>query len=264
MSAADTQRGSLLSDRLPYRTASLYETRPVLQAVRGEAFWMASAVSTVVYGYWSQRWKTIRGPLFCGFLLFTAGTVGLATLTPKDSVRAEVFAALAGLGMGSPLVVAMTGVQLATPHKLIATASATTATARAVAATIFTAINSTVLNQRLNAYIPSYIAAAAISAGLPPTSLQAFIPALLSQSQALLAQVPGVSNEIIGAAAGALKTAYADGIRVVFIIAAPFGLLACIASLLLGDLSSKMTYIVEAPVEELHGRKETKGDMERQ
>lgn len=225
---------------------------------------MASGASTVIYGYWSQRRKTISEPLFCGFLLFTAGTVGLATLTPSDSVRAEVFAALAGLGMGAPLVVAMTGVQLATPHKLIATASAITATARAVAATLFTAIDSAVLNQRLNEYIPTYIAGAAIKAGLPPTSLQAFIPALLSQSQELLSQVPGASNEVVGAAVAALKRAYADGIRVVFIIAAPFGVLACIASLFLGDLSSKMTHVVEAPVEELHGRMESKGDVEGQ
>lgn len=157
--------------------------------------------------------------------------------------------------MGSPLVVAMTGVQLATPHHLIATASATTATARAVAATIFTAVNSAVLTQRLDSYIPNYIAKAVMVAGLPATSVPAFIGAFMSQSQTLLSQVPGIRLEIIAAAAEALKQAYADGIRVVFIIAAPFGLLACIGCLFLGDLSSKMTYAVEAPVEELHGRK---------
>jgi hypothetical protein len=47
---------------------------------------------------------------------------------------------------------------------------------------------------------------------------------------------------------------YADGVRVVYIIAAPFGVLAWIACFFLGDLKETTNYHVDAPVEDLHAK----------
>jgi hypothetical protein len=195
-----------------------------------------------------------------GFLLLTAGIVGLATTQPNDSTNAIVFAGLAGIGFGAPLVLVIAGVQLSTPHNLIATATAVTTSSRAVSATVFTAIYSATVDNRLAKYIPSYVAAAALGSGLPKASLVAFIEALSSNDSAALAGVPGVTPAIIRAGVVALKQAYADGLRAVYIIAAPFGALACIACYFLGDLKATMNYHVDAPVEDLHAKHHHRGN----
>lgn len=186
----------------------------------------------------------------------TAGLAGLATVQPGQSATAIAFACVAGLGFGAPLVLTVSGAQLVVPHKVLATASAVTTTARAIGAAIFTAIFSAAFNARIKEYLPRYVAGAAQSSGLPASSIPAFIQALSTGQTAALAKVPGVTPEIIAKGAGALQQAYADSIRVVFIIAAPFALLACIASFFLGDLKKTMNYRVEAPVEELHAKRD--------
>lgn len=187
-------------------------------------------------------------------MIFTSAITGLACIQRNDSTTAIILAGLAGIGFGAPLILIITGVQLSTSHHLIATATAVTTSSRAVAATVFTAIYTASLNSGLDAKIPSYIAKAALDAGLPPTSLKAFITALAGADVAALPGIPGVTPEIIGLGVAALKQAFADSIRVIFIIAAPFGALACIGCFFLGDLKKTMNYRVDAPVEDLHAK----------
>ncbi|KAJ5762326.1 uncharacterized protein N7511_005708 [Penicillium nucicola] len=239
----------------PVLTTSLFETDPFLDAARQQPFWIASASSTVIYGYASVKFRTIRFPMIAGFVIFTSGIVGLATIQPGDDINALAFAALTGLGFGAPLILVIAGVQLSVPHHLIATATAATTCSRAVATAVFTAIASAALNSRLEKYIPTYTVKAALEAGLPKSSLVEFIKALSSEDTTALQGVAGVTPHIVQAGVMALKQAYADGIRVVFIIAAPFGVVAILAAIFLGDLKSVMNYGVDAPVEHLHAKR---------
>jgi hypothetical protein len=184
----------------------------------------------------------------------TGGLVGLALTQPGDSTKTIVFSGLVGLGFGAPLALIIAGVQLSTPYHLIATATALTTSTRAVAAAMFTAIYSAVVNNRLDKYIPSYVAKAAVRAGLPITSVPAFVGALASNNATALPHIPGVTPLVIGSGVNALKHAFADGLRAVFVIAAPFGALACIACFFLGDMKAVMNYHVDAPMEDLHAK----------
>jgi hypothetical protein len=218
-----------------------------------------SGLITVVYGYISIKFRTIRSPLVVGYFLLTAGIVGLATIQPSDSMSTLVFSGLCGLGFGAPLVLIITGVQLSTPHHLIATATALTTSARAVSGSIFTAIFAATFNTRISKYIPAYVAEAALRAGLPTSALQAFVGALAANDATALPKIPGVTSSIIEAGEIALKQALADAIRAVFIIAAAFGAVACFACLFLGDLHATMSYHVDAPVEDLHAKRHRAG-----
>lgn len=99
--------------------------------------------------------------------------------------------------------------------------------------------------------MPVYISEAALRAGLPPTSAVAFVKALAAKDAAALPHIPGITPAIIQAGVGGLKQAFANSVRVVYIIAAPFGLLACIGCSFLGDLKKTLSYRVDAPVEGL-------------
>ena len=179
----------------------------------------------------------------------------MATVQPDQSTRAIVFDGLAGLGFGCPLILIIAGVQLATPHHLIATATAVVTSSRAVGAATFTAIYGAALGSRTSVKLPSYVAAAAIKGGLPASSVQAFVGAILTKDAAALPSIPGVTPAIIAGGVAAARQALADSFRVIFIIAPPFGALAVVLCWFLGDMSSLMTYRVEAPVEQLRARR---------
>ena len=243
-----------LTNQLSNRTSSLFETDAFLDTAREQAFWIAAGLSTVVYGAISVRFRVIREPLVVGFLILTGGIAGFATIQPSDSTRAIVFSGVAGLGFGAPLILIVAAVQLATPYHLIATATAVITSSRSVAGTIFTAIFYVAFTNRLTKDIPSDVGKAALGAGLPPTSLGPFIKAVAGNDAAALSTIPAVTPAIIAAGLAALKQALADGIRVVYIIAAPFGAVAFVACFFLGDLKKTMNYHVDAPLEDLHAK----------
>ncbi|KAK1054192.1 hypothetical protein LTR74_016011 [Friedmanniomyces endolithicus] len=239
----------------PVLTTSLFEEDTFLLAGREQPFWVGGGLSTLLWGYWAVRVKSIRVPLFTGFLVFTAGIGGFTTIQPDDSTRACIFAGLAGIGFGAPLVLIIAGIQLATPHALIATGTALAIASRAVSSSVFTAIYSATLTERLEPKIISYVSKAAVSHGLPVTSVKGFVEAIVAKDSEALAQLAGVTPAIIQAGIVAVKQASADSIRIVFIIAAPFGVLACLLCFLLADQSNAMTYRVDAPIEDLHARR---------
>ena len=60
---------------------------------------VAAAISGFVFGAVSTLYRTIREPLFFGFLIWTVGLIGLATVQPDSSTKVEIFAAVAGFGL---------------------------------------------------------------------------------------------------------------------------------------------------------------------
>lgn len=238
------------------RTTLLFERDPLLLVARQQPYWIAAGLSTMFWGAWSSRCRTIKMPMFSGFLLFTAGLAGLATVQPGESTNAIVFSGLAGLGFGGPLILVIAGVQLATPAHLMATATGVTTSARAVGASVATAIYAAALVSRMAATIGPGVSSAALEAGLPASSLAEFVPTLLAANgdNEAFSEITGATPAVIEAASEALLEAYADSIRIVYIIAAAFGVLCCIISLFLGSVRRTMTYHVDAPVENLKAK----------
>jgi hypothetical protein len=201
--------------------------------------------------------------MFIGFLIYLAGTIGFSTLQPNQNVNSLVFAAISGIGFGAPLVIILAGVQLSTPHSLMATATAVAVSSRAIFATVFTAIYSAILNNRLPGKVAASVPLVLLSAGLPPGSIAAFMQALNAQDPAAFASVPGVTPAIIDAGVSAFKQAFADTIRLIYIVAAAFCALATVGVLFIDTMKDSMNYRVEAPVENLHSKKIHDGEAAR-
>ena len=202
----------------------------------------------------STKFRTIKYPLVAGYVIYAAGMVGFATVQPGDNASAIAFAIVSGLGFGGPLILVFSGVQLCVPHALLATATAVTTSARAIAGTVFTAIYSAIVSSRLDDYLPSYTAKAAIQAGLSPSLVGPFIGALTAtDAENALKKVSGVNQAIIEAGESAMKQAYADSYRDVYIIAAAIGVLGVLMCFFVGDLTEMMNYHVDASLEKSHG-----------
>ena len=178
--------------------------------------------------------------------------VGLATIQPGQSTRALAFAALLGAGFAAPLVLVVTGVQLVTPHRLIATATACTTTSCAISGAVFSAIYTVAFTNKLEHDLPALIAQAAASNGLPAASIPGLIEAPSTADAAALPHIEGVNPKIIAAASSALQHAYANSVRLVYIIAAPFALLAIVICWALGNVKPTMNYRTDAAIEDIY------------
>lgn len=185
--------------------------------------------------------------------------VGMACVQPGASTRFVIFDALSGIGFGSPLILIIAAVQLATPHHLIATSTAVVTSSRAVAASAFTAIYGAALTSGISKKLPSYIAEAAAKEGLPATSIADFVGAIASKAMDGISAIPGVTPNIVAAGLAAAQQAYADSYRVIYIIAVPFGVVAVILCFFIPDLSKTMHYRVDAPLEEIHAKQKREG-----
>lgn len=237
-----------------YRSSILFTQDTFRLAVRSLPFFIAMTLTTALWGYWSSRFRTIRNPLFAGYFLVMGFTVAFATIKPGQGLNQLVFSAGLGAAFGSPLILLISATQLAVPYSGIATATAIITSVRAIASGVATAIYLAVFNARITSNLPSYIAKAATEAGLPDSSIPAFIGALTSNNITSLESVTGATPHIIAEGVSALGFAYADSIRIVYIIAAPFGLLACAMVYFLPDMKKTMNYHVDAPIKELHAK----------
>jgi hypothetical protein len=85
-----------------------------------------------------------------------------------------------------------------------------------------------IFSSSLSKHLGADIAAAVLPLGLSPRYLAAFIGALAGQDEAALAQIPGVTPQIIGAGVGALKHAYLISFRGIWITAAVFSFVTAI------------------------------------
>jgi len=81
-------------------------------------------------------------------------------------------------------------------------------------------------------HLPATVGAAAVSAGLPTTSITEFVTNLLSKNTTGLLHVPGVTPIIIDVGVGAMKDTYANGFRNVWVSAVAFIVLALIGMIL--------------------------------
>ncbi|KAM0755149.1 putative siderophore iron transporter [Meredithblackwellia eburnea MCA 4105] len=246
----------------PQITGRLFEHDPLMLLVREEPFFGVATVACFIFGWWSTKAKTIKWPMMVGYACMVAGIACFATMTPSDNKAILAYISLVGLGLGAPLILIIAGVQLSTPHSLIATSTAVVATSRAVGASIFTSIYTSAATDSLGKKTPAYIAEAGLKAGLPPSSLGAFIGVIAaSKPFSVASAVPGVTAEVYAAGMTAYHQAIAQGYRVVYYICLPFAVIGLILCFFLPDFTSLMNFRVDAPVEELHARHKEKDSV---
>ncbi|KAF2646137.1 MFS general substrate transporter [Massarina eburnea CBS 473.64] len=92
------------------------------------------------------------------------------------------------------------------------------------------------------------VPAAAVSAGLPPSSASELLAALPLGAEAL-ARVPGITSSIIAAAGAAFRKSYVVGLRTTALSSLSFGVLAIVACCFTNDIGPKMNSKIEVFLE---------------
>jgi hypothetical protein len=217
-------------------------------------YWVTTMLTTMLWAVISIKTKRVREPLALAFVIFGCALAAMATVQPDSGTAFLVEAGLAGLGFSGLIVLIFTVIQFSVPHSHIMTATAIGITSRAIAASVASALYVSILRSRLSGRAPTYIGPAVVRAGLPASSLPAFIPALAAGQLAALPSIPGVTPAVIAAGVAALQQAFVDSARVIFIIGAALAGFAAALCFIMGDQRAEMDYVVEAPVEELHAK----------
>ncbi len=214
-------------------SAVLYGIDPYNRALRFSAFILSALVGTFLWMLLAYKYKIINYSLIAGFCLFLVGTVGLATATPGAGRATIAYAALAGFGFASPISCLFTVVQLCVDPIYIGQVSGLLVSIRSLGGCLGPSISvstaclpsrllffnlriafqGAIFNNKIATALPEKVAAAALAAGLPATSLPQFIISLAAGDAATLESIPGVTPQIIAVGAQAMKEAFAFAYR---------------------------------------------------
>ena len=176
-------------------------------------------------------------------------------MTPDNEVTICV---LVTIGCGFLAYVDVVGLAMAgmviKDQNEIGAAIGMTATVRTGISTVGTAIYTTVLSNRLTNNISSLVPAALIKAGLPNSSVAAWLKAFAAGSPTALGSVKGNNPAITAAGQHAYQVAQSQAYRTVFLSTIAFSGIAVILSFFTPSADAVMTSNVATT---LHKRNET-------
>jgi hypothetical protein len=178
-----------------------------------------------------------------------------ATSTPDSLGRAATFVALGTffIGWAESLAISMVTI-LARDQTKLGSASGVAGSIRFFIACIASTIYNVVLTNRLAETVPAQVPPALIEAGLPSSSVAAFLAALTVGTP--FSDIPGVNDTIVEAGVRANKWANADAYRTVFYVSIAFSGIALICALLLPNVDNMLSGQVASTLHK--GRKDEK------
>lgn len=101
-----------------------------------------------------------------------------------------------------------------------------------------------ILTNRVTSETNTLVIPAILDTGLPPTSVEGLLTALSSGSSTAIEEVPGITADITLVAVAAMKQAYSEAFRMVFLASISFGGVAFIAACLFREMDDKLSHDV--------------------
>ncbi|KAK4499760.1 hypothetical protein PRZ48_007946 [Zasmidium cellare] len=186
-----------------------------------------------------MKWKLIF--VTTGLTKFTAGLAG----STENEAAGSACATLAGICVGVLEVMVSTTVTIVLDDQSeMGTGAGVFGSLRGAGGVLATAIYSTIFMNRLADNIKDNVAPALVQAGLPVTSVEPFLTAVQSMSQAAIEKVPGVSPSIVQVGIATLTQAYAQAFKITWLATISFGGCSIIAACLSRDIDDKLSHDV--------------------
>ncbi|KAJ0382139.1 hypothetical protein COL922a_013151 [Colletotrichum nupharicola] len=240
-----------------FQVGVLYETYALRTGLRYGVTMIVYGIAAVLAGLWCSKTRNVRWPTVVAFVSMIVFFVCMAATTPTTSEPVWGYPVFLGIGLGICLCTLVTVAQLSTPPELIAITSGLMIGVRSLGGSVGLAVYNPIFTDQMS-HMGTNIAAAVLPLGLPQSSLPQFIGLLAAQDTAGLAQVEGVTVDIIQAGAGALLKTYSLGFRFVWIAAGSITVAAAIGAFFLVELENEFNMHIDAPAEkddDLHSNK---------
>jgi MFS family permease len=190
--------------------------------------WITYMIATLIAGWYCSRTKTLKPAIIFSFAAFVLFFGLMVSVGRGSSTAVWGYGVFLGIGLGVSINVVVVIAQMSIPNELIATGTSVILSIRACGGTIGLAIYNAIFNAALSASLGPKISQAALTHGLPRSSLPQLISALANEDYAAVQTVPGINREIIEVSVVALKEAFLVGFHNVYITATVFGFVALI------------------------------------
>lgn len=207
--------------------------------------WLASLVGLlivigeIVGGFCAKAIGHVKWQLIITILLGGIFFGCVATCTPDTKARAAALVSLGVFFIGWTESLAITAVTLTAKNQNeLGTASGVAGSVRFLISSISATVYTVILTSRLAETIPSMVPPRLIAAGLPASSITAFIGGFTTGN---FTGIPGASPEVIAIGTRAYQDANAAAYRTVFLTTIAFTGVAVIASFCLPDLDHLLT-----------------------
>lgn len=226
----------------PSMVAVLYSDRSVMASAGLSSFVGLFIVCGQVVGGFSGKkigylkWQCVINIVLGAICFGSMATCGVGTAT-----RASVLVAFGVFFIGWTEGAAITIVTLAAKDQYaLGTSAGIAGSIRFLISSIAATVYSVILSNRLATTIAAQVPPALIGAGLPASSVAAFISAFSVGASAFEA-IPGITPEVLAAGTAAYQHANADAYRTVFLSNIAFSGVAIICSLLLPNVDHLLT-----------------------
>jgi hypothetical protein len=227
-------------------------------SIRQLSFNLPNIFACIPITWYATKYKDMKAPLLVTFTLFLIVCICYATITPSFNHAQIGYNVMSGIGQAGPLTLLVALIQFTAPHEFLANATGLAFSARAIGGAFGSAVVNVIINNKISSTLSSKIAGAVLKQGLPSSSVGLLLGGFLSGNATALAEVPGISPEIIGAATDASRNAYAAAYRLAWSSIIPFVVLGLVSVACLKGVSDLMTEKVEATVERVHLTEESK------
>jgi hypothetical protein len=171
---------------------------------------------------------------------------------------ALVFLAVTAIGYNEAIVLPICTICIHDQNE-IGTAAGIAGSSRSAISTVASTIYTVVLTARIGQTIPAKVPVAVIGAGLPASSVTAYMTAVAAGGSAkLLSAVQGLTPEILAAGGKAYQVAYSDAYRTIFLTSIAFGSLGIVCSFFVPNVDDLLTDSVATTLTNRNGER---GDM---
>ncbi|KAL9087640.1 MAG: hypothetical protein Q9165_006564 [Trypethelium subeluteriae] len=172
-----------------------------------------------------------------------------ATINPTFNHAQIGYNVITALGQSAPLTLIVALVQFTAPHAYLSTATGLAFSARAIGGAFGSAVLDAIINGNIASNYQAKVSSAALSSGLPASSLPALFKALAAGSPEAVQAVPAINPGIIDAVENASHWAYARAYNLAWASVIPFVVIALVCVACLKGVKELMTDHVEATVE---------------
>lgn len=208
------------------------------------AYQLSSLVASIPITLYATKYRDFKWPLLATFTLFLVVVICYGCITPSWNKAQIGLNVISGIGQSGPLTLLVALVQFTAPHEYLSTATGLAFSARAIGGAFGSAVLDAIVNGSVGSTLIPKVTAAALSAGLPRSSL---LEAMASGEG--LTSVEGVNQNIVAAATEASQSAYAHAYRLAWWSIFPFVVITLISVACLKGVKEQMTEKVEATVE---------------
>ena len=167
---------------------------------------------------------------------------GTAVCTPNTQTAAILLATLTCVAIGWVYAVASTLTTIFVANQQdIGVANGLGISLKTLLGTSCVSIYESILVHKMQTAVSEYVVPAVLKAGLPESSLAAYLTALNAGTTSALETVPGINSMIITVGRAAIKPATIEASRPVFLASIAFGIIAILLAVFVPNVEELMT-----------------------